>query len=94
MLNLHTHILLGALASELTRRERELLAREPWRIAAIVLCEVGKLANLGRIAVDLDAPDFIRTLARVHVWPLSLDVCRTIRPLDFRGDLRRQRIAC
>ena len=61
MLNLDTHILLGALASELTRRERELLAREPWSIAAIVLWEVGKLANLGRIAVDLDAPDFIRT---------------------------------
>jgi hypothetical protein len=36
MLNLDTHILLGALADELTRRERELLARTPWSVAAIV----------------------------------------------------------
>jgi len=86
MLNLDTHILLGALADELTRRERELLAREPWGIAAIVLWEIGKLAERGRIAVDLDDRDFIRTLARVHVWPPTLDACRAIRTLDFRGD--------
>jgi PIN domain nuclease of toxin-antitoxin system len=86
MLNLDTHVLLGALAGELTRREGELLAQEPWSIASIVLWEIGKLAELGRIEVDLDDPDFVRTLARVHVWPLTLDVCRAIRTLDFRGD--------
>jgi PIN domain nuclease of toxin-antitoxin system len=93
MLNLDTHILLGALADELTRRERELLGREPWSIAAIVLWEIGKLAELSRIAVDLDDADFIRTLARVHVWPLTLDVCRAIRTLDFRGDPADELIA-
>jgi PIN domain nuclease of toxin-antitoxin system len=93
MLNLDTHILLGALAGELTRREREVLAREPWSIAAIALWEIGKLAELGRIAVDLDDPDFIRTLARIHVWPLTLDVCRAIRGLDFRGDPADELIA-
>jgi PIN domain nuclease of toxin-antitoxin system len=51
-----------------------------------VLWEISKLAELGRIAVDLDGPDFGRTLARVHVWPLTLDVCRAIRALDFRGE--------
>jgi len=71
MLNLDTHVLLGALAGELTRREGELLAQEPWSIASIVLWEIGKLAELGRIEVDLDDPDFVRTLARVHVWPLT-----------------------
>jgi PIN domain nuclease of toxin-antitoxin system len=86
MLNLDTHILLGALAGELSRREVELLGREPWSIASIVLWEIGKLAELGRIEVDLDDPDLGRTLARIHVWPLTLDVCRTIRTLDFRGD--------
>jgi PIN domain nuclease of toxin-antitoxin system len=93
MLNLDTHILLGALADELTRHERELLAREPWSIAAIVLWEISKLAELGRIAVDLDDADFIRTLARVHVWPLTLDVCRAVRTLDFRGDPADELIA-
>jgi PIN domain nuclease of toxin-antitoxin system len=93
MLNLDTHILLGALAGELTRKERDQLAREPWGIAAIVLWEVGKLAELGRIAVDLDDPDLIRTLAGIHVWPLTLDVCRAIRTLDFRGDPADELIA-
>lgn len=93
MLNLDTHILLGALADEVTRREREMLAREPWSVAAIVLWEIGKLAELGRIAVDLDDAELTRTLARVHVWPLTLDVCRAIRTLDFRGDPADELIA-
>ncbi|MGH7318485.1 MAG: PIN domain-containing protein [Candidatus Rokuibacteriota bacterium] len=93
MLNLDTHILLGALAGELTRREAGLLARESWSIAAIVLWEIAKLAELGRIEVDLDDPDLVRTLARLHVWPLTLDVCRAIRNLDFRSDPANEIIA-
>lgn len=86
MLNLDTHILLGALAGNLTRREETLLAREPWSIAAIVLWEIARLAELGRIEVDLDNRELVRSIARLHVWPLTLDVCRAIRSLDFRGD--------
>jgi PIN domain nuclease of toxin-antitoxin system len=93
MLNLDTHILLGALAGELSRREAAVLEREPWSIAAIVLWEIQKLAALGRIAVDIDDPALIRTLSRIPVWPLTLDVCRAIRTLDFRGDPADELIA-
>jgi len=93
MLNLDTHILVYALAGELTRREAALLAREPWSIAAIVIWEIAKLAELGRIEVDLDDPELTRTLAKIHVWPLTLDVCRAIRTLDFRGDPADEMIA-
>ena len=86
MLNLDTHVLLYALAGELTRREAALLARETWSISAIMIWEIGKLADLGRIEVDLDDAELVRALARVHVWPLTLDVCRAIRQLDFHGD--------
>lgn len=86
MLNLDTHILLYALAGELTRREAVLLGRGPWSIASITIWEIAKLAQLGRIEVDLDDPELVRTLARLHVWPLTLEVCRAIRDLDFRGD--------
>lgn len=79
-------MLLYALAGDLKPGEAALLGREPWSISAIVLWEVGKLAELGRIEVDLDDPDLVRTLARLHVWPLTLEVCRAIRELDFRGD--------
>jgi len=86
MLNLDTHILLHALMGDLTRRESALLSRETWSISAIVLWEIGKLARLGRIAVNLDDPELVRALTRLHTWPLSLDVCRAIRDLDVRGD--------
>ena len=41
---------------------------------------------MGRIEVDLDSPDLMRALSRVHVWPLTLEVCRAIRGLDFDSD--------
>ena len=86
MLNLDTHILLHALAGDLTPREASLLRRDSWSISSIVLWEIAKLADLGRIDVDLDNPEFVRTITSLHTWPLSLDVCRAIPRLDFRGD--------
>ena len=86
MLNLDTHVLLHALTGDLTRREAALLARDTWSISAIVLWEIAKLAQLGRIAVDLDDPELLRALTRLHTWPLSLDVCRALTDLDFKGD--------
>jgi PIN domain nuclease of toxin-antitoxin system len=86
MLNLDTHILLYALTDDLTRREAALLSRDTWSISAIVLWEISKLGELGRIELDLEQPQLVRTLARIQIWPLTLDVCRAIRGLDVRGD--------
>jgi len=86
MLNLDTHVLLHALAAQLTPRETQLLSTEPWSISAIVLWEICKLAELGRIDVDLDHVEFVRALRRIHTWPLTLEICREIRALDFRSD--------
>jgi PIN domain nuclease of toxin-antitoxin system len=38
----------------LTLRERALLSNETWSISAIVLWEIAKLSELGRIELDLD----------------------------------------
>lgn len=86
MLNLDTHILLYALADQLTPRESALLSKETWSISAIVLWEIAKLSELGRIEVDLDHPELARTLARIQTWPLTLDICRAIKTLDFDSD--------
>ena len=86
MLNLDTHILLYALTGDLTSRESSLLSNDTWSISAIVLWEIGKLSELGRIEIDLENPELVRTLARIETWPLTLEVCRTIRKLDFKGD--------
>jgi PIN domain nuclease of toxin-antitoxin system len=86
MLNLDTHVLLYALTDALKPAEAALLRGNPWSISAIVLWEISKLAELGRIDIDLDDPELTRTLSALHTWPITLDVCRAIRGLDFRGD--------
>ena len=93
MLNLDTHILLFALDGSLTPAERKLLASEPWGISAIVLWEVAKLAQLGRIASDVRSAGFVRVFARVQVWPLDLAVCKTSTELDFTSDPADELIA-
>jgi PIN domain nuclease of toxin-antitoxin system len=93
MLNLDTHVLRFALDGSLTPTERRLLASNPWGISAIVLWEVAKLAQLGRIAIDLESAEFSRVFARVHIWPLDLAVCRQSTELDFDSDPADELIA-
>lgn len=93
MLNLDTHIFLHALSEGLTPRETTLLAGDSWSISAIVLWEISKLAELGRIDVDLDDAELTRALSRVQIWPITLELCRTLRSLDFRSDPADQLIA-
>ncbi len=86
MLNLDTHILIHALMGVITARERRLLTAARWGISAIVLWELAKLAELRRIEIDLDDPELDRLLANVHVWPLTLEIVRALRRLDFQSD--------
>ena len=93
MLNVDTHVLLCAVVGTLRPSETRLLRAQPWSISAIVLWEIAKLAQLGRIAVDLDDPEVIRVLSRLHVWPLTREVARTSTQLDIRGDPADELIA-
>jgi PIN domain nuclease of toxin-antitoxin system len=93
MLNLDTHIFVFALEGSLTPGERRLLVEDQWGISAIVLWELAKLAQLGRIGIDLDSAEFSRIFARVHVWPIDLAVCRQSTELDFRSDPADELIA-
>jgi PIN domain nuclease of toxin-antitoxin system len=93
MLNLDTHVLLYALSGTLRPSEKPLLTAHQWSMSAIVLWEVAKLAQLGRIELDLDAPDVIRALARVHLWPITREVALASTRLDVRGDPADELIA-
>ena len=87
MLNLDTHIVLRSLAGTLTTALRRKMTADPaWSVSAIVLWEIGKLFQLGRISVGLDDPGIVGFVASVHVWPIDLDVCRQATRLDFRSD--------
>ena len=93
MLNLDTHILIHALNGTLTPKEKETLSSKAWSISAIVLWEIAKLFELGRIEIDLDDPEVIRVLSKIHVWPIDLDICRQLRHLDFDSDPADELIA-
>jgi PIN domain nuclease of toxin-antitoxin system len=86
MLNLDTHVLLHAVTGALKPKELGLLRRQRWSISAIVLWEIAKLAQLGRIEVDLDDADVTRVLAAVQVWPITAEIARTSTRLDVRSD--------
>ena len=93
MLNLDTHIVIFAVADELHEGEQALLEREPWSISAIVLWELAKLAQLGRISLDLDDSAVVRVLSKLHVWPIDMAVARASTRLDFRSDPADELIA-
>lgn len=86
MLNLDTHVFLYAVAADLKPAEERSLRGQQWSISAIVFWEIAKLAQLGRIEIDLDDVDVVRTLAAVHVWPITPDIAKASTRLDVRGD--------
>ena len=93
MLNLDTHIVVNALAGSISAHERRLLSADQWSVSAIVLWELAKLVQLGRIEMDLTSPEVVRALSALHVWPIDLDIARTSTALDFRGDPADELIA-
>lgn len=75
-----------ALDGAVTVRERRILASNTWSISAIVLRELAKLVQLGRIDLDLQDGEVVRTISCLYVWPLDLAVSLQSTRLDFRGD--------
>lgn len=86
MLNLDTHILINALTGDLTAGEKKLLGTHRWSMSAIVLWEIAKLAQLGRIEVALDDPAVTRVLGSIQVWPITIEVALASTKLDIRSD--------
>ena len=93
MINLDTHVLVHALAGALTAREQRILANDEWAISAIVLWEVAKLVQLGRLEMDLEEVETVRSLAAVQVLPITLPIARASTRLDFKSDPADELIA-
>ena len=86
MLNLDTHIVIHALSGALRPAEEVLLTGNRWSISAIVLWELAKLAQLGRVELDMDDREVVRALNRLHVWPIDLAIARVSTKMDFSSD--------
>ena len=94
MLNPDTHVLLHAVNGQVTDEERRVLATDPeWGISAIVLWEIEKLYQRGRITYGLDHRPLARVLDRLTLWPLTPDICLNVRALDFTSDPADELIA-
>jgi len=86
MLTLDTHIVVAVLSGELTDRERDLVTNESLAISDIVLWELAKLVELGRLELDLDDVEFRMFLRSVAVLPITMEIARTSTKLDFKSD--------
>ncbi len=93
MINLDTHVLVFALSGQATPKERKALGRNTWGISAIVLWELAKLVQVGRIELDLDDPSVVRVLSGLYVWPIDLAVSVQSTRMDFTGDPADELIA-
>lgn len=93
MLNLDTHILLGLFFGELSDREQDLIRGESVAISDIVLWEIAKLAQRGRIDIDFGNPKFIRAIRQITVYPITVEIARQSAELDFRADPADELIA-
>ena len=86
MLSLDTHIIIAALARRLRTDEARVMEKHRWGISAIVLWELGHLSKEGRIGMRLDDRDFLRFLEDLEILPITLEVAKALRRLDFRSD--------
>ena len=93
MLNLDTHILVAALADELTARERVLVRNERLAVSDIVLWELAKLVQLGRLVLDMDSVAFRRSLRHLIIIPITIKIARKSTELDFASDPADELIA-
>lgn len=93
MLNLDTHVVVDLLRDRLPVIEERLMEREQLGISAIVFWELESLVRLGRIDVDLDSARVQSLIDEFHVFPITHNVCRQLRVLDFRSDPADELIA-
>lgn len=93
MINLDTHIVIELLAGRLRSREVEALKGEGVGVSGIVIWELAKLEQLGRISVGPGEPRVQAFLASCTIWPITVEIAVASTKLDFRGDHADELIA-
>lgn len=86
MLNLDTHMVVALLADDLSGSERAAVESDRWAISGIVLWELAKLVQRGRLEMDLRSRQFLAFLEFTAVVPISLEIALKSTRLDFRSD--------
>ena len=86
MLNLDTHIVVAILNGELRPAEQNVIAAEPLAISDIVLWELAKLVEFGRLDLDLDDVELRAFLRHSIIFPITLEIAHKSTELDFQSD--------
>jgi PIN domain nuclease of toxin-antitoxin system len=86
MLTLDTHIVVALLSGDLTIGESQLVTNDSLGISDIVLWELAKLVELGRLELDFEDVEFQIFLRSVTIMPITLEIARMSTRLDFQSD--------
>jgi PIN domain nuclease of toxin-antitoxin system len=86
MLNLDTHIVVDLLENRLKSAEEEVIRGETWAISDMVLWEIAKLNQLGRIELDMNDADFLAFVDNCRIIPIDSAIALQSTRLDFRSD--------
>jgi PIN domain nuclease of toxin-antitoxin system len=93
MLNLDTNIVVNFFANSLSRAEIEVMDGQKFGICSIVLWELAKLKQLGRISFGPDDPRVLQFISETRIWAIDVDVAVASTRLDFRSDPADELIA-
>lgn len=74
------------LLGDLTPREFASIRDNELAISDIVLWELAKLVQLGRVELDLESPDFRSVLLNLTIIPIRLQIALASTTLDFSAD--------
>jgi len=85
MVNLDTHILIYFLQGTLTKRELKAIGDQTLCISGVVLWEIYKLDQIGRIEFEWNQ-EFFHFLRSLVILPLDASVFISLPQLDFRSD--------
>ena len=91
--NLDTVIVLNSLTGKLKPHERRVLEGSQWAVADIVYWEIAKLAQNGKVKIDLTSPSLHALYSRIQTLPITPVVARISTELDFRSDPADELIA-
>jgi len=86
MLNLDTHILLMFIAGTASATEFHRATNEPLAISDIVLWEIAKLIQKGRLKFDVRDAEYQKWLRSLTVLSITAEIAWTSTRLDFSSD--------
>jgi PIN domain nuclease of toxin-antitoxin system len=73
--------------------EVRLVEDEELAISDIVLWELAKLVQLGRLEMDLESPAFRRLIGHLTIFPITPEIASLSTRLDFQSDPADELIA-